>query len=288
MQDWWPPGQLKSFETIKTQRLSGALGAEITGVDLTQDLSADIIQDVRDALLENLVVFIRGQGRASAPDLVRFAKQFGELVDYPMLEGLADAPEVVQVVKLPDERVNFGGLWHSDTTYLDAPPLGSMLLARELPPYGGDTLFANMYLAYQTLSKPMQTLLDGLTAIQSSANGQVSATRQHRLDDQSKAPQVMEARHPAVRTHPETGQKALFVNAAHTIGFEELSEEESTALLGFLFDHLSRPEFTCRFQWSEGALAFWDNRACQHNPINDYHGFKRVMERVTIAGDRPR
>jgi taurine dioxygenase len=192
---------------------------------------------------------------------------------------------VIEVKKLEHERHNFGGVWHSDTAYLEAPPMGSMLLARELPPYGGDTLFASQYRAYEALSEGMKRLLDGLVAVNSSAKADVTRTREDRVKGYDKH---FEAEHPVVRTHPETGRKALYVNFGHTVRFKDLTEAESAPLLGYLFRHQVQPEFTCRFQWRVGSLAFWDNRCTQHNPVNDYHGFRRVMHRITLAGDRPR
>jgi taurine dioxygenase len=180
-------------------------------------------------------------------------------------------------------------VWHADTIYQERPPLGTLLLARELPPYGGDTIFANQYLAYEALSPGMQRLLEGLVAVNSSAKADVTRTREDRIADHGSegARKVLVAEHPAVRTHPETGRKALYVNAAHTLRFRDLSEEESAPLLDYLFRHQVRPEFTCRFTWQPGSLAFWDNRAVQHNPVNDYHGFRRLMHRITLAGDAP-
>jgi taurine dioxygenase len=217
-----------------------------------------------------------------------FARRMGEPIEYPFVRGIDGFPEVIEVKKLEHERYNFGGIWHSDTTYLDAPPMGSMLLARELPPYGGDTLFANQYLAYETLSEGMRTLLGGLIAVNSSANADVSRTREDRVRGQTRTTEELVSEHPVVRTHPQTGRKALYVNVAHTARFKGMSKEESAPLLNFLFQHQIRPEFTCRFQWRVGSLAFWDNRCAQHNPVNDYHGHRRVMHRITLAGDRPR
>jgi len=194
------------------------------------------------------------------------------------------------VAKLPHETVNFGGIWHSDTVYLEQPPMATMLLAREIPPYGGDTLFANMYAAYETLSPAMRAMLDPLDAVNSSALADVSKTREDRIRDQGPAEDEREflATHPVVRTHPETGRKALYVNRAHTASFAGMTEGESRPLLEFLFEHSIRPEHTCRFQWGVGSLALWDNRCAMHNPVNDYHGFTRRMHRITLAGDTPR
>jgi taurine dioxygenase len=186
--------------------------------------------------------------------------------------------------------VNFGGIWHSDTTYLDVPPMASMLIAREVPPAGGDTEFASMYLAYETLSDGMKRLLDPLTAVNSSALADVSKTREDRMKDSARrdAARQYEAEHPVVRVHPETGRKALYVNVAHTERFSGMTREESLPLLRYLYGHQTRPEFTCRFRWAPGSIAFWDNRCAQHNAINDYAGHRRLMHRITLAGDRPR
>jgi taurine dioxygenase len=275
--------------TIGVHPVAGALGAEISGVDLSRPLSDETIAEIRQALLDHLVIFFRGQDITPEQHLA-FAKRFGEPVEYPLVKGLDAFPEIVPVVKLEHETVNFGGLWHADTTYLEEPPMGSILVARELPPYGGDTLFANMYLAYETLSDGMKELLSGLKGISASNKARVTDTRKERVKTAAKtAPAtVLAATHPVVRTHPETGRKLLFVNLAHTVRFDGLTEEESAPILAFLFEHQVRPEFTCRFRWEPGSIAFWDNRAAQHNPINDYHGYKRVMHRITLAGDRPR
>jgi taurine dioxygenase len=235
------------------------------------------------------VIFFRGQNLPPERFLA-FARHLGGVVEYPFIKGIEGFPLIIPVVKLEHERVNFGGLWHSDTAYLERPPMGTMLIAREIPPYGGDTLFANMYLAYETLSAGMQRLLDGVIAVNSSAKADVTKTREDRLHDAAKpdTPREYVAEHPVVRTHPETGRKALYVNPGHTVRFKDMTEAESVPLLNYLFTHQQRPEFTCRFRWEVGSLAFWDNRCAQHNPINDYHGFHRVMHRLTLAGDRPR
>ena len=269
--------------------LAGAIGAEISGVDLAGELGDDTIAAIRRAWLDHLVIFLRDQSLPPARFLA-FARRFGEPIEYPFVKGIDGFPEITPVVKLEHEQVNFGGLWHTDTAYLEIPPMGTMLIAREVPPYGGDTLFANMYLAYEALSPRMRDLLDGLVAVNSSAKADVSKTREDRMRDGARddAHTEYEALHPVVRTHPETGRKSLYVNGGHTVRFKDMTEEESAPLLDFLFAHQTRPEFTCRFRWETGSLAFWDNRCAQHNPINDYHGFRRAMHRVTLAGDRPR
>ncbi len=273
---------------LEIHPLAGAIGAEIGGVDLSDELGDATIAAIRRAWLDHLVIFFRGQ-TLPPTRLLAFARRFGQPVEYPFVHGIDGFPEITPVVKLEHERVNFGGLWHSDTSYLDTPPMGTMLIAREVPPRGGDTLFANMYLAYETLSPGMRRLLDGLVAVNASSKADVTKTREDRMRDGARADarKEYEASHPVVRTHPETGRKALYVNGGHTLRFRHMSEAESAPLLRFLFAHQVRPEFTCRFRWEPGSLALWDNRCAQHNPINDYHGFRRVMHRVTLAGDRP-
>lgn len=274
---------------MEIRRIAGALGAEILGVDLSAPLSAETVDAIRQAYLEHLVIFFRDQ-TLDAPAYLRFAHLMGTPVEYPFVKGIDGYPEIIEVLKLEHERTNFGGVWHSDTAYLDEPPKGSMLLARQIPPYGGDTLFANQYLAYESLSDGMKRMLDPLVAVNSSAKADVSRTREDRLRDSARddARAVYEVEHPVVRTHPETGRKALYVNVAHTTRFRDMTEEESAPLLRWLHDHQVRPEFTCRFRWEVGSLAFWDNRCALHNPVNDYHGFRRSMHRITLAGDRPR
>jgi len=273
---------------MKVSPIAGALGAVISGVDLSQGMSTALAADIRQVFLQHQVIFLRQQ-KLTPQQFLDFAKAMGEPIEYPFVKGLEGFPHIIEVKKLEHEKVNFGGIWHSDTTYLDAPPMGSMLLSLEVPPYGGDTMFANQCLAYEALSETMKRLLEGLVGISSSAKADVSKTREDRIksDGKEAAPKSYLAEHPVVRTHPETGHKALFVNVAHTAGIKGMTDEESAPLLQFLFQHQIKPEFTCRFAWEPNAIAFWDNRCAQHNPVNDYHGFRRVMHRITLQGDRP-
>ena len=266
---------------MEVRRIAGALGAEILGVDLSRSFSE---KEVRQAFLEHQVIFFRDQ-QLDPAQFMAFARRMGKPVEYPFVPGIEGFPEVIEVKKLEHERHNFGGIWHSDTAYLEEPPMGSMLLAREVPPYGGDTEFASQYLAYETLSEGMKRILEKLVAVNSSAKADVTRTREDRVKEYSRQ---YEAEHPVVRTHPETARKALYVNVGHTVRFRGMTEQESAPLLGFLFRHQVKLEFTCRFRWEAGSLAFWDNRCTQHNPVNDYHGHRRVMHRITLAGDRPR
>lgn len=272
---------------MEVRKIAGALGAEIHGLDLSNALSDETVKAIRKAFLEHLVIFLREQDLTPA-QFMAFARRMGRPVEYPFVKGIEGFPEVIEVKKLEHERQNFGGIWHSDTTYLDEPPMGSMLLAREVPPYGGDTLFANQYLAYESLSETLRNLLLALKGVNSSSKADVTRTREDRVKEQGEAPKRFVAEHPVVRTHPETGRRSLYVNVGHTARFVGMTEEESAPLLQFLFEHQVKPELTCRFQWQAGSLAFWDNRCAQHNPVNDYHGHRRVMHRITLAGDRPR
>jgi taurine dioxygenase len=280
---------MRNYRHIEVRPIAGALGAEIAGVDMARDLDDEVVAEVRHAFLDHLVIFLRDQ-KVTPQQQVAFARRFGEPIEYPQLKGLPEAPMITPVVKLEHERQNFGGIWHSDTTYLPEPPMGSMLLAREVPPYGGDTMFANQYLAYEALSDGLRKTLEGLVGVSSSAKADVTRTREDALKQAGAGvtPKALQAEHPLVRTHPETGRKALYTSDAHTACIKGWTEAESLPLLRFLWQHQVRPEFTCRFRWKVGSLAFWDNRCAMHNPINDYHGFRRVMHRITLAGDRPR
>lgn len=279
--------QMRNYRHIEVRPIAGALGAEIHGVDISRDLGDDVVGEMHQAFLDHLVIFLRDQ-QATPSQQVAFARRFGVPMEYPQLKGLAEAPLITAVVKLEHERNNFGGIWHSDTTYLAEPPMGSMLLAREVPPYGGDTMFANQYLAYEALSDGLKQALEGLMGVSSSIKAEVTKTREDRMKAAGAEHKVLSAEHPIVRSHPETGRKALYTSEAHTAHIKDWTEAESLPLLRFLWAHQVRPEFTCRFRWEAGSLAFWDNRAAMHNPINDYHGHRRVMHRVTLAGDKPR
>ena len=276
----------QNYFHINVKPVSGALGAEITGVDISLPLDAEVVEEIRNAFLSHLVIFFQNQVITPQKQL-NFAEQFGIPMEYPQLKGLPECPLVTEVIKLEHEKLNFGGVWHSDTAYLKQPPMASMLYAIEIPPYGGDTIFSNQYMAYENLSDGFKKTLSELIAVNSSSKPEVSMTREDRMSEAGMELNVLDALHPAVRTHPETGRKSLYVNKAHTTHFEDWTEQESKSLLEFLFHHQIRTEFTCRFSWEKNSLAFWDNRCVQHNPVNDYQGFRRIMHRVTIAGDKP-
>jgi taurine dioxygenase len=269
--------------SLEVKKLSGSIGAIISGIDLSVELTGEQVDEVRRAWLDHLVIFFRDQ-HLTSDQFLAFAQRVGRPMPYPLLPSIEGYPEIIEVLKLEHERVNFGGLWHSDTSYLEEPPMATMLLARQVPPAGGDTLFANGYLAYETLSDGLKEILDRLDGVNSSALADVSKTREDRQGDAPSA--QYESIHPVVRIHPETNRRSLYVSPAHTARFANLTDEESRPLLSFLFQHQVRPEFTCRFQWEVGSIALWDNRCALHNPVNDYHGYRRSLHRITLAEDK--
>ncbi len=276
--------------SIEIRPLAGSLGAEVHGVELAAGLDREDFATVERAFLDHLVLFFRDQLLTPAQQ-VAFAGRFGPIGRYPLAEPLPGHPDVIAIVKEPEQTTNFGGCWHSDTAYLETPSLGTMLYAKDVPPIGGDTLFANMYLAYESLSAGMRRMLDGLSAVNSADKNKEHLRAEHleigSMAGTGRDTRAMLAEHPVVRRHPVTGRKALYVNRAHTVRFKGMTDDESAGLLAYLFDHAVREEFTCRFHWEPGSLAIWDNRCTQHYPLNDYHGFRRVMHRVTIEGERP-
>ena len=273
---------------LEVRPLSRAVGAEVLGINLLDPVSDAQIAEIRKIWLQHSVVFFREQPLEPGA-FQAFAQRFGEIIEYPFVKGLPDFPLIVPVLKLPHEKHNFGGVWHTDTTYLQEPPMATMLIARELPPVGGDTLFASNYAAFEGLSPALQETLRTLKGVNSSAKAAVTHSREDRLADSAtdKGRSELNSEHPVVRTHPETGREALYVNPGHTVRFAGWTEEESAPLLNYLFEQQVKPEYTCRFVWRPGSIAFWDNRCALHNPINDYHGYKRLLHRITLKGDKP-
>src|SRR5882724_6878684 len=283
-----------SFAHIRVQPMAGALGADIAGIDLARSLDDRTFAEIERALHEHLVIFLHDQVLTPEQHLA-FTRRFGSISRSPYIKHMDEYPDIIAVLKEADERKisTFGNAWHSDFSFLEEPPLGSVLYAREVPSYGGDTLFANMYEAYEALSEGMKRLLDPLKAIHSgrpygrggvSKDLRVSRSIQIERDNPEAEREVA---HPVVRLHPESGRKALFVNAIYTTRFENMSEAESKPLLDYLFQHCTTPEFTCRFRWQTGSLALWDNRCAMHYAVNDYDGQRRLMHRTTVAGERP-
>ena len=275
---------------LRFRRMSGSLGAEVSGVDLSREMDEPIVAGIRGGLLEHLVLVFRDQS-LDPGSLATFARRFGALNRHPYVKPLDGHPDVFRIVKEPDDVHHFGNSWHSDLSYAERPALGTMLYATELPPHGGDTLFADMRAAYRTLSDGMKTMLDGLVAVFSNERtyGPSAERFRHGVKQMKVAQQntITRVEHPVVRTHPETGVKALYLNPIHTVGLGDMSPEESQPLIDYLCRHAVRPEFLCRVQWRPGTLAFWDNRATLHYAVDDFAGHRRVMTRVTLEGDRP-
>jgi len=275
---------------IETRPIAGALGAEIYGAAIGDDLDDDVIAEIRQALNEHGVIFFRDQN-FDAEQHKEFARRFGEIFVHPNYRGMQADDEIVMIRREPGDQHIVGEDWHADTTMMEEPPMGAILYALDVPPYGGDTLFANQSLAYDTLSDGMKKMLTGLRAVHTDRKvaGPAANRNAYRAAKVRQGDDWRETinTHPVVRTHPETGRKLLNVNAAYTVGFEGMTEEESKPLLDYLLVHGHRPEFTCRFRWRNGSVAFWDNRAVKHLAINDAGPHLRVMRRVQIAGDKP-
>jgi taurine dioxygenase len=270
---------------VEVKRLAGALGAEISGVDLSKDLDAASFDAIQKAYLQHQVIFFRNQ--TMTPDQhKRFGRRFGTLNIHPYVKGMSDHPEIMEIIKEPTDRLNFGGGWHSDMSFLEKPSIGSILHALEVPEWGGDTLFASMTAAYDALSDGLKRTLEPLRAIHSasreySSTG-ASAAKRASMSVAEAEGQVGEFVHPIVKVHPETGRKALYVNPAFTLKIEGWTTRESKALLEYLFEHARYEAFTCRFRWEKGSVAFWDNRSVWHFALNDYPGQRRHMRRVTV------
>ena len=270
------PGEYRNF---RAKPVCGALGVEIEGVDLARNFHDDMLEELHRALLNHLVLFFREQD-LSAQQLSHLGRQFGELHVNPFGEGHHDAPEVMLVRSEENQELRFAGMWHSDISWDEHPSMGSILHAVNVPVFGGDTLFANMYLAYEALSDPMRKILKPLNAEHTVDKTKFGGARFGNSFEDSVT-------HPMLRTHPDTKRLALFINEYFTCAIEGMNPSESEALLGFLFAHMVRPDFCCRFRWEPGSLAFWDNRVTQHYATNDYPGVSRLMHRVTIVGERP-
>jgi taurine dioxygenase len=272
-------------EALAIRRLAGALGAEISGVDLAAELPDATIAAIRAALNQHQVIFFRDQ--SLSPERHKaFGRRFGPLNVHPYVAGMAGHPEVMEIIKEPSDRLNFGGGWHSDMSFLENPSIGSILHAVETPSFGGDTLFASQAAAYDALSDGMKATLETLGAVHSagreySAKGQ-SAQKRASMQVAEAEGLAGEFVHPVVKVHPETGRRALYVNPAFTMRFDGWTKRESKPLLDYLFEHGRQEAFTCRFGWRDGSVAFWDNRQVWHYALNDYPGQRRHMRRVTV------
>jgi len=281
----------RPYEAITIERVTGALGAEISGVDLSRPLTDDVFAEIYQAFVEHQVIFFRDQDMT--PDqYLAFARRWGGIHLHPYMKGLDDHPEILELIKTETDTYAFGNSWHSDQMFAPKPAKLTMLYAKETPPAGGDTMFANLYLAYDTLSDSMKKMLAGLRGVNygDRRKAQGGGSRAQRYAGASgmkmKDPgnQQTDSSHPLVRTHVDSGRKALYMGI-HTQCLDGFTPEESRVLLDQLQRHISRPEFTCRFRWRPGSLALWDNRCCQHYAVNDYAGQRRRMHRITILGE---
>jgi taurine dioxygenase len=278
------------YERISVTPYAGSLGAVIGGVDMSQELDDEVVAEIRRALIEHLVIFFREQEMAPEQQLA-FAKRFGTLNQHDQVKGMEDYPDIIEVRQEPSDTRNFGGAWHGDVTYLPEPPMGSILYAKEVPPVGGDTIWSNLYLAYEDLSDGMKALIDPVTVIHTPAIIYGLQSTDWSKDSSVKSAPTAKAHydteHPLVRTHPESGRKLFYVSGGYTPRFKDMTEEESTPLIDYLMYQATREPFTCRWRWQKGDVAFWDNRATLHYALNDYAGHLRVMHRVTLNGERP-
>lgn len=271
---------------LQVRPFAPALGAEIRGVDLAGGIDQETYRQIRAALLEYGVIFFKDQREIPAATQVQIGRMFGELHTHPAAPHMPGHPEVFVIHAHRDSKVANGEFWHSDVSCDTEPPLGTILQIHVLPDIGGDTLFANMYAAHDALSAPLQHMLASLTARHESEHVYRGRYADRGVDDQGKV--YPEAVHPVVRTHPETGRKALYVNRTFTTRIMELSQAESDALLQFLFTHCEQIDFQIRFRWERNDVAVWDNRCVMHHAVWDYWPHERRGHRVTIKGDRPR
>jgi len=289
---------MASYRRIEIAPIAGALGAEIGGVDLAT-LDDETFREIKAAWLKHLVVFFRDQV-LTPEQQIGFARRFGAIHQHPFMQGMDEHPEILEIVKEEGDTKAFGEVWHTDQMFNPKPAKATILYAKETPDAGGDTLFANMYLAYDALSEPMQALLAGVKTWNVGDRkklyqaDKMGITRDGRYAGNDKMTAKLrdpgdletEAAHPLVRTHPETGRKALYISN-HTQTLEGFKGAEARPIIDFLRTHAVEPEFTCRFRWQVGSLAIWDNRCAQHRALNDYPGKRRRMHRITIAGDVP-
>lgn len=277
----------QSYQHIDIKPLSASLGVEIHGVDLAQELSNGQFAEIRQAYFDFGVIFFRDQ-KLTPEQHIAFARRWGEININRFFKPVEGYPMIAEVRKEPQQNDNIGGSWHTDHSYDLAPAMGSILYALDVPETGGDTMYASMYRAYETLSEGMKKTLQGLRAVHSSRHvfGPGRFARNTDIGDRIGNPDLatQDAVHPVVLAHPDTGRKALYVNPGFTVRFDGWTEEESRSLLDYLYRHAARPEFTCRFNWRKGSIAFWDNRATWHYALNDYHGQRRLMHRITVEG----
>ncbi len=270
------------YELIELRPLAGSLGAEILGADLTA-MSDDLYGEIYRTFVEYQAIVIRDQD-LSTDQYLAFAKHWGKINIYPFMKGLESHPEVLEILKTEEDTYAFGNAWHSDGSFSPVPPKATMLYAQELPPAGGDTLFSCGYSSYETLSDGMKQLLAPLKAVYIGESQRKNWDTLKAMQHNTEAAAQVGGVHPLIRTHPDTGRKALFCSS-HIVRFDGMSDEESAPLLTYLKAHAIRPEFTCRIRWQPGSLSIWDNRCTQHHAIDDYAGQRRRMHRINIEAE---
>lgn len=283
-----------AYSKIDVTPLAGALGAEIGNVDV-RNMDDHTFEEVHRAWLAHHVIYFRDQN-LTPEDHLAFARRWGDIHIHPFNAPMDGYPEILQLLKTETAERNNGNLWHSDQMYTASPAKATILIAREMPPFGGDTMFTNQYLAYESLSAGMKRMLADLRGIndgnsrknfRGKTRAELAKLGQATTPQKEADPNVQTvSSHPIIRTHPETGRKALYVGA-HTIRFDGMTEDESSPLLSYLMAHSTRPEFTCRVRWETNTLTMWDNRCCQHYALNDYQGVRRCVHKVTVQGDTP-
>ena len=279
-----------NYRKITVEPMAGAVGAEIAGVDLN-DLDDVAVSEIRRSLLEHNVVFFRDQN-FTPPNQMEFGKRFGSLNRHSYVKGLDDYPDVFRIVKEPTDAHHFGNSWHTDLAYEKEPAMATILYGIDVPETGGDTMFCSLYAAYDALSDGMKRMLSKLNVVYSNAHTYGKDAKRFKTGvakdmNVTQAPEVKEVVHPLIRIHPETGRNALYLSSTHYSRIEGMTEAESKPLLQQLCEHAIRPEFTCRFKWRAGSVAFWDNRCTMHYAVNDFPNTRRIMQRVTLQGDVP-
>lgn len=292
--------QVRTYQTIDVQPLAVALGAEIFGVDLAKGLNKETFNEIHQAWLDHLVIFFRDQDITSE-QFLNFTKMFGEIHTHPLMQGLEECPEILEILKTEESTYTFGNSWHTDQIFYRQPAKASILYAKEVPPHGGDTLFANMYAAYDALSDGYRAMIDPLQVLNKGDNYKrrkqtgVAMSRAERyasgktamkLKETPDENRVTESVHPLVRTHPETKRKSLYISV-NSETLVDFGEAEADIIIDQLREHAMKPELGCRFRWDVGSIAMWDNRCTQHYAIGDYQGSRRRMHRLMVKGDKP-
>jgi taurine dioxygenase len=280
---------MNTYKHMTVKPITGAMGAEVFGIDLSKPLSDAAVAEVKSAWTDYLVLIFRDQDLTDQQQ-ADFSARFGPIIPHPYVKGLPEIPEIFRIIREPGENFSWDGFYHSDLMFLERPPKGATLYAKECPPFGADTAFCNLYLAYETLSDGMKDMLEGLEAVNDSGDPIKYSSKYQSMEELAKN-DSMAATHPVVRYNPDTGRKALFVSLAFTKKFKGWTEQESLPLLTYLYEHSIQAHLGCRLSWQPKSLAMWDNRVCLHHAVADYFGevskHRRVMQRATIEGEIP-